>query len=248
MIIALVNNKGGVGKTTTTVNLAAALAQSRRVLLVDADAQCSASLSLGIRNAERTLYDVLFNNLPAAEAIHPGAFDVLPASPELAHADVSLTTVPERVTVMQRKLAPIKGKYDFILVDSPPSMSLLVVNILTACDAYIIPVVPQYLALEGLAAFMRAIHTVEQNIGGAGQLLGVLITIADYRTRATQETVELLRGHFGRKAFKTEIRVNTRLAEAPSYGKSIFDYDASASGAVAYSNLAIEVQNRARKL
>jgi len=249
MILAIANNKGGVAKTTTAVNLAAALSErGRRVLLVDLDAQCSASLSLGVRNAEASVAGVLYDGFPARDAITETAagMDLLPGSPDLADADFRLIG-SGRERILSRALQPIAGEYDFILLDCPPSLSMLVVNAIAACSGIIIPTVPQYLALEGLAGFLRAVDRIRENIGG-GELLGILLTAIDYRTRAAVEIAELIRGHFGRQVFRTEIRINTRLAEAPSHGRTIFQHDRSSTGAAAYMDLAREVQKRSRAM
>ena len=238
MILTLANNKGGVAKTTTAVNLAAA--QKRRALLVDADGQRSATLSLGIRDARRTLADVLYHGAAAADCIEAteAGIDLLPGHPRIAgwtgEADA-----------LQRALAPLQ--YDFIVIDSPPSLSPVVIASLVAADAYIVPVVPQYLALEGLAGFFRAVNGLQDQFP-FGAMLGILLTVVDYRTRAAADVAQAIRGHFGRQVFRTEIRINTRLAEAPSYGQTIFQYDKNSTGAAAYTALAREVQQRSRAI
>lgn len=251
MILAIANNKGGVAKTTTAVNLAAALAlRGKRVLIVDMDSQCSASLSLGIRDASATLAGVLFEGAPLRAAItetQVQGLSIVPAHPDLSGADLALSDVTGRERLLSKALESVKGQYDFIILDSPPSLSLLVVNALVACDAYIIPTAPHYLALEGLAGFMQATDIIRANIGG-GVLLGIVLTAVDYRTRAAADIVTLLRGHFGRLVFRAEIRVNTRLAEAPSYGQTIFQYDNHSTGAAAYMDLAAEVLKRSRAI
>jgi len=252
MILAIANNKGGVAKTTTAVNLSAALAlRGKSVLLVDMDSQRSASLSLGIRNAPATLAGVLFKGAPAREAITDTTvqgLSLLPAHPELAGADIVLGAVKGRERILSRALAPVEAQYDFIILDSPPSLSLLVVNALAACRCFIVPTVPQYLALEGLSGFLRAVDQMRAGGIEAGALLGILFTAIDYRTRAAVEIAEMIRAHFGRDVFRTEIRVNTRLAEAPSFGQSIFQYDSHSTGAAAYIELAAEVLKRSRAI
>ena len=249
VMIALVNNKGGVGKTTTAVNLSAGLALSdRRVLLADLDAQGSASLSLGLHRPDLSpgTAEVLLEGLPVVKAIRPGAggLDILPGSMDLASADLVLSDVTGREAVLGGALKPVLGAYDFIVLDCPPSLGLLTVNALTAADHYIIPVTPDYLALEGLVNLMDAVGKIRTGIGAAADLLGILLTLADYRLNVTEEIGRMIRGYYGRQVFKAEVRGNVKLKEAPSFGKSIFDYDKGSSGAEAYRLLTKEVLNR----
>ena len=250
MILALVNNKGGVGKTTTAVNLAAALAATKRqVLLVDLDAQGSASLSLGVPRDQLDpgIAAVLLEGIPVRDAVQDTTMEdlkLLPGSMELANADLRLTGFQTPQRVLEEALQPIRASYDVILLDCPPSLSLLTVNALVAADRYIVPVQPQYLALQGLVNLEEAVERVRAGAGTRARLLGLLLTLVDYRTRATREVVELIRGHYKRGVFKTEIRINTRLAEAPSFGQNIFQYDRHSTGAEAYRLLAREVLRR----
>lgn len=248
--IALVNNKGGVGKTTSAVNLAAGLAAAdHRVLLVDLDAQGSAGLSLGLgRDAlSPGAAEVILDGLPVRGAIRPSSvkgLDILPGSMTLASADLALADVKGRELVLKAALRPALGDYDFIVLDCPPSLGLLTVNALTAADFFLVPVTPDYLSLEGLVNLMNAAEKIKAGIGKTAALLGILLTLADYRLGVTKEIGDMIRGHYGRLVFKTEIRGNVRLKEAPSFGKSIFDYDHAAAGAEAYRQLTKEVLQR----
>jgi len=251
--VALVNNKGGVGKTTSAVNLAAGIAAGRRVLLVDLDAQGSASLSLGLSRADLSpgTAEVILDGLPIREAIRPSSvkgLDILPGSMTLASADLALSVVKGREVVLKNALKPILGDYDFAVLDCPPSLGLLTVNALTAADFFIIPLTPDYLALEGLVNFLDAVEKIRSGIGGTvAAPMGILLTLADYRLNVTEEIGRMIRGYYGRLVFKTEIRGNVRLKEAPSFGKSIFDYDNGSSGAEAYRELTKEVLQRISK-
>ena len=252
-IIALVNNKGGVGKTTSAVNLAAGLvAAGRRILLADLDAQGSASLSLGLTRADLTpgSAEVMLEGHPIREVIRPTSvkgLDILPGSMALASADLVLSVVKGREVVLKDALTPIRGDYDFTVLDCPPSLGLLTVNALTAADFFIIPVTPDYLSLEGLVNLMDAVERIKKGIGKAAGLLGILLTLADYRLNVTEEIGRMIRGYYGRLVFKTEIRGNVRLKEAPSFGKTIFEYDKGSAGAEAYQELTKEVLQRISK-
>ena len=252
-IIALVNNKGGVGKTTSAVNLAAGLvAAGRRILLADLDAQGSASLSLGLTRADLTpgSAEVMLEGHPIREVIRPTSvkgLDILPGSMALASADLVLSVVKGREVVLKDALTPIRGDYDFTVLDCPPSLGLLTVNALTAADFFIIPVTPDYLSLEGLVNLLEAVERIKKGIGKAAGLLGILLTMADYRLNVTEEISQMIRGYYGRLVFKAEIRGNVRLKEAPSFGKTIFDYDNGSAGAEAYRQLTKEVLKRINK-
>jgi len=252
-IIAVVNNKGGVGKTTSAVNLAAGIAAGKRlVLLVDLDAQGSASLSLGLTREDLTLgtAEVILEDHPIREAIRPSTVkgvDILPGSMTLASADMDLSVVKDREAVLKNALKPILGDYDFIILDCPPSLGLLTVNALTAADFFIIPTTPDHLALEGLVNLMDAVEKIRARIGKVATLLGILLTLADYRLNVTEEIGHVIRGYYGRLVFKTEIRGDVRLKEAPSVGKSIFDYANRCIGAEAYRQLTKEVLQRIKK-
>jgi len=253
-IVALVNNKGGVGKTTSAVNLSAGLsADSRRVLLVDLDAQGSAGLSLGLGRSDLTpgTAEVILDGLPIREAIRPSSvkgLDILPGSMTLASADLVLSETTGREVVLKNALKPILGDYDFAVLDCPPSLGLLTVNALTASNVFIVPVTPDYLALEGLVNLMAAVERIKTGIGKAADLLGILLTMADYRLNVTSEIGRMIRGYYGRLVFKTEVKGNVKLKEAPSFGKSIFDYDKRSAGAEAYRELTKEVIQRIKRI
>lgn len=252
MILALVNNKGGVAKTTTAVSLAAGLADTgQRVLLVDLDGQASASLSLGIprNHLSPSSADMLFDALPAETVRRQtgiSGLELITGTPRLANSDLILAGVKGREWRLRDALSPLVSEYAFIVLDCPPSLSLLSVNALAAADSYLVPVVPQYLALEGLVGLFEAVEQIRRRIGSKAELLGVLLTLVDYRTRAAREIVSMIREHYGPQVLQTEIRINTRLAEAPSFGQTIFVHDPNSTGAQAYGRLTQEILARTR--
>ncbi len=252
-IFAFANQKGGVGKTTTTVNLAAFLAaRHARVLLVDTDPQANASSSLNVSVGDDglSLYDVLINQMPVSQVVVPTSrenLSLVPSSAALAGAEVELIDVPDRGTILQRALAEIESQYDFIFIDTPPSLGLLTVNALTtARHGVIIPVQCEYLALEGLTQLMRTIQLVHDNLNPQLEISGVVMTMFDSRTNLSTQVVEEVQRHFGEKVFKTIIPRNVRLSEAPSYGEDILAFAPGSKGALAYRALTEEFLSRIR--
>jgi chromosome partitioning protein len=247
-IIAVLNQKGGVGKTTTTINLAAYLTRNgRSVLICDMDPQGNTTSGLGIdkHKLESTLYDVLFSRADAAKTIKEisgqGIY-ILPANAELAGAEVELVQSQNREYMLKQVLD--KLDYDYILIDCPPSLGLLTVNALTAANDVLIPVQAEYYALEGLSQLLRVITQVRQALNTNLNILGVVVTMFDKRTSLSDQVKGELEKHFGSKMFNTVIPRNVRLAEAPSFGKSIADHDKWSKGARAYKALAKELEKR----
>jgi chromosome partitioning protein len=253
VVLAVVNAKGGTTKTTTAVNLAAGLAlRGHRTLLVDLDQQASASLSLGLSRATLPFgaAAVLLDGLDIRQARlgtdTPG-LELVAGEFELANADVRLAGERDRAERLRRALEPIRGDYAFVVLDCPPSLGLVTVNALVAADRYLVPVVPEYLALEGVAGLLEAVERLRLGMGDVADMLGLLLTRVSYRTRSATEIVEGLRRHYGRRVLETEIPVNVRLAEAPSYGLTVYGHAPSSTGARAYGRLTDEVLTRLRK-
>ena len=249
-VVALANQKGGVGKTTTAVNLAGELVRrSRRVLLVDCDPQGNATTSLGIskRDLKTTTYDVLMGLCDVDEAIRSTGrqgYDILPASEHLAGAMIELTTMEDREWRLSKALQSLEGRYDSLLLDCPPSLGLLTLNALCAAGSVLIPLQCEYLALEGLAQLKGTIDRVHEHLNRRLSILGVVMTMYDGRTNLAQQVVEEVRRYFPHRIFNTLIPRSVRVSEAPSYGQLIAEYDPHSRAAQAYSALADEVSRR----
>ncbi|MCC6312329.1 MAG: ParA family protein [Trueperaceae bacterium] len=246
-IIGVINQKGGVGKTTTAVNLSAALAERRRILLADLDPQANATSGVGIGAPEATLYDVIAGRSSARQAVIATSTEnlhVLAASADLAGVQVEVDAGRENMRLLARGLIGVRPNYDFIIVDAPPSMGVLTLNALAAADLLIIPLQSEYYALEGIASMMDTVERVRGSVNPDLRILGIVLTMYDSRTRLSQEVEENVRKHFGDLVFKTIIPRTVRLAEAPSYGRSVLEYAPTSQGAVAYRELAEEVIER----
>ncbi len=246
-VYAVANQKGGVGKTTTVINLGAYLAAcEKRVLLLDLDPQANATSGLGLDKGkvDPSIYEALIGQQPLAEAVNPGIrerLDLIPSALRLAGAEVEMVGLMAREQRLRRILEPVASGYDFVLVDCSPSLGLLTVNALTAANGILIPIQCEYLALEALGQLLNTVHLIQENLNPGLQIFGILMTMFDGRTNLSQQVVEEVRSHFPKLIFETVIPRSVRLSEAPSYGKPILDYDAHSRGAQAYRALAQEV-------
>lgn len=249
-IIAIANQKGGVGKTTTAINLFASLAEAgQKILAVDFDPQGNATSGLGFEKGylDKTVYEVLMGDIPVEEAIIEDVqenLDVLPSDVDLSGAEIELLDVENKESVLKGVLDPIRDQYEFVVIDCPPSLSLLTINALVAADTVIVPIQCEYYALEGLSQILQTVDLIKKKLNPKLELEGVVFTMYDARTNLSLEVVESVKGHLNRNIYKTIIPRNVRLAEAPSHGMPINLYDSRSTGAESYRMLAAEVISR----
>ena len=248
-VIAFANQKGGVAKTTSTLNLAVALKEEGyRVLVVDMDPQGNLTMSQGFNPDQitRSMFDVLVHRLPIEQVVQEAEVDLAVSSIDLAGAELALSSMIGRERALEKALAPIKGRYDFILVDTPPSLGLLTINALVAAEGVIVPVQCEYLSLRGLVQLENTLSMIRENINPDVEIQGILPTMFDGRTLHSREAIEILQENFGELVFKTRIKKTVRYAEAPVKGSSVLKYDPTGNAAAAYRELAKEVLNGAK--
>lgn len=249
-IIALSNQKGGVGKTTSAVNIASFLAITETpVLIIDMDPQANASTALGIQKNEvsESIYEVVINNINIKKCIQKTEIDyldIVPSSSQLAGAEIELVSMFTRESVLKESLREVMGKYKYIIIDCPPSLGLLTINVLTASHSIIIPIQCEYYALEGLSQLLNTIRKIQNNLNTKLEIEGILVTMYDSRLNLSRQVLQEVKEYFGEKVYKTLINRNVRLGEAPSYGKPIVLYDAASTGSQNYMNLVSEILNK----
>jgi chromosome partitioning protein len=247
-VISIANQKGGVGKTTTAINLSSSLAAAeKKTLLIDIDPQANSSSGISVHNHQPSIYDLLIGALNAKDVIlnsYMPFLDIIPSNINLVGAEIEMVDLPERESILRRALADIKEEYEFVIIDCPPSLSLLTLNSLSASDSVLIPVQCEYFALEGLGQLLNTINIVKQHYNKSLTIEGVLLTMFDTRLRLSHQVTEEVKKYFGEKVFNTIIHRNVRISEAPSYGKPVILYDAISSGSKNYMSLASEVIER----
>lgn len=249
-VISVCNQKGGTGKTTTTVNLSAALAElGKRILIIDVDPQGNATSGVGVNKneLEKSVYDILIGKLNAEEVIIKNVYpnlDIIPCNINLTGAEIELVGALSRETRLKKKLESVQNNYDFIFIDSPPSLGLLTLNALVASSSIIIPIQCEFYALEGVSQLLNTINLIREGLNSQLAIEGVLMTMADFRTNLTTEVINEIKTYFKERVYNSVIPRNIRLSEAPSYGKPITVYDANSIGAIKYKELAAEFISR----